>query len=115
LAGDLDLWKRSAKHSDLIMVDTILGCFRVREGQLSTNMAKYYAEADASLTPDDVAIRAKVSRRYRWAGFDYYVLLRHSGGPWTRERLPMRFLPLLGSRTLRRGLNFLSRLARRSA
>ena len=41
LAGDFDLWRRFAKHSDLVVADTILGCFRVREGQLTTNLAPY--------------------------------------------------------------------------
>ena len=35
LAGDFDLWRRYAKHSELVVVDTILGCFRVRAGQLT--------------------------------------------------------------------------------
>lgn len=112
LAGDFDLWRRFAKQSDLFMVDTILGCFRVRAGQLTTNMAKYYAEIDASLSPEEVLARARASNRYRWAGFDYCVVLRHAGGPWTNERLPMPFAPFLGSRSLRLGLSLLARFVR---
>lgn len=101
LAGDFDLWRRFARHDDLVMADTILGCFRMRAGQLTANMAKYYAELDASLTPDEQRARARASKRYRWAGYYYPILLRRSGGPWTREVLPMRLAPFVDSWALK--------------
>ena len=71
LAGDFDLWRRFAKQSELVVVDTILGCFRFRTGQLSTNLARYQAEIDASLSPDELKIRAKAAKSYAKAGFAY--------------------------------------------
>lgn len=102
LAGDMDLWRRFAKHADLYMVDAILGCFRVRAGQLSANMDKYYAELDSSLSAEEVKARAKASWRYKWAGYDYYGVVRYGGGPWTPERMSMRGRIFLGRRTLKR-------------
>jgi hypothetical protein len=49
LAGDFDLWRRFARHTDLVVVDRILGCFRKRAGQLSEDMDRHRAEIDASL------------------------------------------------------------------
>lgn len=98
LVGDFDLWRRFAKQTDLVIVNTILGCFRVRAGQLSTNMTRYHAEIDSSLSPDEMKTRAKASKSYAKAGFDYRVLVRHYGGPWQCERWPMCILPFLGSK-----------------
>ncbi|MGH6843064.1 MAG: glycosyltransferase, partial [Methylocella sp.] len=78
--------------------DTILGCFRVRAGQLSTDMARYHAEIDASLSPREMNFRAKAAKRYARAGFAYPVLVRHYGGPWTRENWPMCIAPFLGAK-----------------
>ncbi len=110
LAGDLDLWRRFARHSDLVSADTMLGCFRVREGQLSKNMAKYYAELDASFSPDEVAARAQAARRYAIGGFDYLALVRRSGGPWTCQRSPLWLYKLERVR-----LGVMSRLIRGAA
>lgn len=101
LAGDFDLWRRFAQNGDLVIVDTILGCFRVRAGQLTTNMAKYHAEIDASLSPEEVIFRAKASRRYARAGYEYRVLVRHYSGPWTCERWPMCIAPIFGTKAFR--------------
>jgi glycosyltransferase involved in cell wall biosynthesis len=101
LAGDFDLWRRFARHADLAIVDTILGCFRFRSGQLSTNMVKYHAEIDASLSPAEKDARARASKRYAMAGYEYRVLLRHYGGPWTCERWPMCIAPILGTRAFK--------------
>ena len=46
-AGDFDLWRRFAIQSDLVIVDTILGCFRKRAGQLTNDMRRYHAEIDS--------------------------------------------------------------------
>src|SRR5439155_19132022 len=77
VAGDFDLWRRFARQADLVIVDTILGCFRVRAGQLSTDMERYHAEIDASLSPDEVNTRERAAKRYARAGFEYRVLRRH--------------------------------------
>jgi glycosyltransferase involved in cell wall biosynthesis len=98
LAGDFDLWRRFARRADLVIVDTILGCFRVRAGQLSTDMARYQAEIDASLSPGEVKTRARAAKSYARAGFSYRVLVRHYGGPWTCERWPMCIAPILGTK-----------------
>lgn len=98
LAGDFDLWRRFSEHRPLVIVDTILGCFRFRSGQLTTNMAKYHAEIDASLSPEAMKRRAAASKRYAKSGFTYPVLVRHYGGPWTCERWPMCIAPFLGTR-----------------
>lgn len=101
LAGDFNLWRRFAMHSDLVMVGSILGCFRFRAGQLSTNMARYRAEIDASLSPDEVKTRVKAAKSYANAGFEYPVMIRHYNGPWRRERWPMCVLPILGTRAFK--------------
>lgn len=44
LAGDWDLWRRMSKHSPYIQLPCIMGIFRFRDGQLSSNMAAYQQE-----------------------------------------------------------------------
>jgi hypothetical protein len=100
-AGDFDLWRRFAMQSDLVIVDTILGCFRVRTGQLTDDMKRYHAEIDSSLSPAEMQTRVKISKRYAKAGFEYRVLLRHYGGPWVCERWPMCALPFLGTKAFK--------------
>ncbi|MGH6840169.1 MAG: glycosyltransferase [Methylocella sp.] len=97
LAGDFDLWRRFAKQSDLVIVDTILGCFRVRAGQLTTNMAKYHSEIDSSLSPGEKNTRAKAAKSYSRAGFTYRVLVNYYG-PWRCERWPMCIAPMFGTK-----------------
>jgi glycosyltransferase involved in cell wall biosynthesis len=101
LAGDFDLWRRFAEHSELVVADTILGCFRFREGQLSANMAPYQAEIDASLSSDEMKIRAKASKTYARAGFTYPVLVRPYMRPWRRQTWPMCIAPFLGPKAFR--------------
>jgi glycosyltransferase involved in cell wall biosynthesis len=101
LAGDFDLWRRFAKHRDLVAVDRILGCFRVRAGQLSEDMPGYRAEIDASLSPAEIETRAKVAKRYARAAFDYHVLVRYHGGSWMRQRWPMCIAPIFGTKAFR--------------
>jgi Glycosyl transferase family 2 len=118
LAGDFDLWRRFAKLSELVVADTILGCFRFREGQLSANMAPYHAEIDASLSPDERKIRAKASKTYARAGFAYPVLVRPYMRPWRRQIWPMCIAPFLGTKAFRLEhlrLSVMAWLARQSA
>ena len=49
LAGDWDLWRRLARHAELCTIDGLTGFHRKRPGQLSENIAAYYAEIDAAL------------------------------------------------------------------
>jgi hypothetical protein len=100
LAGDFDLWRRFAKQSELVVVDTILGCFRVRVGQLTTNLARYQAEIDASLSPDEIKIRAKAAKSYAKAELAYRVVVRDYMRPWRSETQPMCIAPIFGGNAL---------------
>lgn len=44
VAADYDLWIRFAKNSELYSINTLLGAFRMHEGQLSGNKDRYYNE-----------------------------------------------------------------------
>ncbi len=98
LAGDFDLWRRFARQTDLVIIDTILGCFRFRAGQLSNDKSKYHAEVDASLSPDEMIIRSRAAKRYASKGYEYYVMVRHYCGPLQCQRWPMRIAPIFGHR-----------------
>jgi len=67
LAGDFDLWRRFAQHSDLVMTDAVLALFRFREGQLSTSIEKYQKEIDDVLGPDEMARRIEAAEAFRAA------------------------------------------------
>jgi glycosyltransferase involved in cell wall biosynthesis len=101
LAGDFDLWRRFARQTDLVSVDAILGCFRVRAGQLTTDLARYRAEIDASLSPAEIETRDKAAKRYARAGFDYRVLVRYYRGPWLCQRWPMCIAPIFGTKAFK--------------
>jgi glycosyltransferase involved in cell wall biosynthesis len=45
-AGDFELWCRFAAAAEYVSVDSVLGVFRVREGQATNDLAAYYAEVD---------------------------------------------------------------------
>ena len=64
-------------------------------------MKRYHAEIDASLSPDEMETRVKISKRYAKARFEYRVLLRHYAGPWVCERWPMCVLPFLGTKAFK--------------
>ena len=101
IAGDFDLWRRFARQTDLVNVDAILGCFRVRAGQLSEDVAGYRAEVDASLSPAEIETRAKAAKRYARAGFEYRVLTSPYGGPWVCQRWPMCIAPIFGTKAFK--------------
>jgi glycosyltransferase involved in cell wall biosynthesis len=65
LAGDYDLWRRFSAHSELIVVDRALGCFRMREGRLSQNLAAYHAEIDRLLSEPEQRTRERVSAAFQ--------------------------------------------------
>lgn len=50
VANDFDLWARFFRHADLYSVDSMLGCFRIRDGQRSVEShALYMREVDRIL------------------------------------------------------------------
>jgi glycosyltransferase involved in cell wall biosynthesis len=65
LAGDYDLWRRFSTHSELIVVDRPLGCFRMREGRLTQNLAAYHAEVDRLLSEPEQSTRERVSAAFQ--------------------------------------------------
>ncbi len=65
LAGDYDLWRRFSTHAELVVVDRVLGCFRMREGRLSQNLAAYYAEIDHLLSEPEKRNREHVSAAFQ--------------------------------------------------
>jgi glycosyltransferase involved in cell wall biosynthesis len=96
LAGDFDLWRRFAARTDLVIADTILGCWRRREGQLSANREDYYAEIDRSLSPAETAARAATAAEFRRAralnrlkrhGFTYRIASRPALEDWSCEEI----------------------------
>jgi len=56
-AGDFDLWRRFARHTEYSTLDSLTGCHRKREGQLSSDMSAYYAEVDAILESSPLEAR----------------------------------------------------------
>ena len=52
LAGDWDLWRRFAKHSDMVHLQSNIGAFCSRPGQLSADIASYNNEIDATIPRD---------------------------------------------------------------
>ena len=117
IAGDFDLWRRFARQTDLVNVNAILGCFRVRAGQLSEDMPGYRAEIDASLSPAEIETRDKAAKSYARAGFEYRVLVRNYGGPWLCSRWPMCIAPIFGTKAFRAEhwrLSVMARFAKKS-
>jgi glycosyltransferase involved in cell wall biosynthesis len=79
LAGDWDLWRRFAEHSELVTIRGVLGLHRRRAGQLSSNLETYQQEIDAyqhQLKPvpqDEVAASGK----------DYFLAARWNNDDFT--------------------------------
>lgn len=48
-AGDFELWRRFACHAELVIVNTVFGCFRRHAGQISDDLTIYYEEVDRLL------------------------------------------------------------------
>ena len=46
LAGDYELWLRFFQYDSLYVVHSLFGIFRVRKGQLSSDIERYWEEAD---------------------------------------------------------------------
>ena len=67
VANDFELWSRFFRHADLYSVDSMLGCFRVREGQRSvTDRALYMREVDTVLRRELAELEP--ARRKAFAG-----------------------------------------------
>lgn len=64
LAGDWDLWRRMAEHSDYTRLNVTTGFHRRRPGQLSQDMDAYYREVDAALAGEPAARRDAVYSAY---------------------------------------------------
>lgn len=97
LAGDFDLWRRFAKYSDLVTVDSILGCYRRRQGQATSDLTNYNAEVDRSMAPAEklqgailahAYLRAVSPRAKRSMGFTYRIIYRQNAEKWVCEELP---------------------------
>lgn len=54
LAGDWMLWREFAKQEPLYSVSTVIGCFRIHDGQLSSAKEKYYEEICDSCKPGKI-------------------------------------------------------------
>lgn len=65
MAGDFDLWRRFATKTDLVSVGAVLGRWRYRAGQKSSDINSYYAEIDASLTQSEKEIRQRVASQFK--------------------------------------------------
>lgn len=46
LAGDYELWLRFFQYDNLHVINCVFAAFRIRHGQLSSNLIKYYEETD---------------------------------------------------------------------
>jgi glycosyltransferase involved in cell wall biosynthesis len=65
LIGDYDLWRRFARHADLVTIDATLSSFRERPGQLSANLPAYHAEIDQHMTPQEKEMCDRVAAEYQ--------------------------------------------------
>jgi SAM-dependent methyltransferase len=64
LAGDYDLWLRLSGQFKFIRRPGHVSCFRIRQGQLSENMERYYQEVDHSR--NDFLANASRLQKLRW-------------------------------------------------
>lgn len=72
LAGDFDLWLRFINVAPQYVANTLIGTYRVREGQLSQMMDKYMAEVKISikknpLPTEELPLLRKYARKLKWA------------------------------------------------
>jgi glycosyltransferase involved in cell wall biosynthesis/CheY-like chemotaxis protein len=64
LAGDFDLWLRMSSQCRFVRRPGHVSCFRIRPGQLSSDMQRYHAEMKQSI--QDFMATIPVSRRLVW-------------------------------------------------
>lgn len=72
LAGDFDLWLRFINIAPQYVANTLIGTYRLREGQLSQMMDKYMLEvqqsiANNSLPIDELSLLKTYKRKLYWA------------------------------------------------
>lgn len=72
LAGDFDLWLRFINISPQYVANTLIGTYRLREGQLSQMMDRYMLEVQQSilnnpLPSDEIDILKTYDRKLYWA------------------------------------------------
>ena len=72
LAGDFDLWLRFINVAPQYVVDTLIGTYRLREGQLSQMMEKYMLEIQQSiknnpLPNSELKLLKKYNSKLYWA------------------------------------------------
>ena len=66
LAGDFDLWLRFINVAPLYVVNTLIGTYRIRAGQLSQMMDKYMLEVQHSIYNNPLpASEYKIYKRYK--------------------------------------------------
>jgi glycosyltransferase involved in cell wall biosynthesis/SAM-dependent methyltransferase len=65
LAGDFDLWLRLSAHFHFVRRPNHVSCFRVRAGQLSSRMDRYYQETEQAI--EDFLAKVSIFRRALWA------------------------------------------------
>lgn len=59
LAGDFELWIRFFQYDYLYVTNSMFGIFRQREGQLSSNIERYWEEADRVLEAHPLSLSEK--------------------------------------------------------
>lgn len=59
LAGDFELWIRFFQYDSLFVANSMFGIFRQREGQLSSNIERYWEEADRALEAHPLSLSEK--------------------------------------------------------
>lgn len=87
LAGDWDLWRRFARHEDLVHVQRQLGAFWVRPNQQSENKAGYRAEMDAIVPLSER--KAAFSRIGTRADLRCRIAEENKGGQWEEKICPV--------------------------
>lgn len=72
LAGDFDLWLKFINVAPQYVVNTLIGTYRVREGQLSQMMDKYMKEVELSiknnpLPTEELPLLRTYEKKLKWA------------------------------------------------
>ena len=103
LAGDFDLWRRFADHTDLVVAPPIVGYFRSRVGQLSADLEGYQEEIDRKLPPPVKARRSWARIRNRFGIVRYRRIERFYKTDWMLETIyALRFAGVTCMRYVRR-------------
>lgn len=120
-AGDFELWSRFAGVAEYVSVDSVLGVFRVREGQATDNLAAYYAEVDRLFAGARGDSREELWKRFQEArrsgkaraGIDFsgaVVTYDTFTRRWTLTRRSCFDVGVQRQDALRRGFRMLARL-----